>query len=232
MFTFVKQFIKSTSVWNNILQPIRSAQEIHRWQLSERPVLPPHSIKVRNLLCLADLFGIDVLIETGTFRGDMIAATKDRFRQIISFEIFEPLAKTAKHRFRNDQNVEIVAGDSAQELPAVLTRVDSPVIFWLDGHYSGAGTGKGFSETPVVSELTHIRRLRKDFEDVIIIDDARAFGTEQGYPPLESFLAEIQSMFGRNPLVANDSIFLLPPLNRRNDRSTIVATDVVPAAKS
>ena len=79
----VKQMVKSTSVWNKVLKPIRSASEIRSWQLNERPVPPPHSIKARNILCLADLFGIDVLIETGTFRGDMIAATKDRFKQII-----------------------------------------------------------------------------------------------------------------------------------------------------
>ena len=158
----------------------------------------------------------------------MISATKDRFKQIISFEIFEPLAKDARLRFRNDPNVEIIDGDSADKLPAILTRTASPVIFWLDGHYSGAGTGKGDSETPVLSELAHIHRLRKDFDDVIIIDDARAFGTEQSYPPIERFLADIESMFGRVPLVANDSIFILPPLSRQHDRSTMLVTDVAP----
>jgi hypothetical protein len=210
MLVSVKQFLKSTSVWGKVLNPIRSASEISGWQLNGRPVPPPHSIKVRNILCLADLFGIDVLIETGTFRGDMIAATKDRFKRIVSFEIFEPLAKSAKHRFQNDSNVEIILGDSANELPAILARTHSPAIFWLDGHYSGGGTGKGISETPVLSELAHIHRLREKFQDVIIIDDARAFGTEPDYPPLGRFLMDAENMFGRRPLVANDSIFLLP----------------------
>jgi len=129
MLTFVRQFIKSTSAWNNFLRPLRSAQEIRRWQQADRPVPPPHAIKVRNILCLADLFGIDVLVETGTFRGDMIAATKERFKQITSFEIFEPLAEKAKLRFRNDPNVEIIVGNSADKLPAVLASTASPVIF-------------------------------------------------------------------------------------------------------
>ena len=210
MLTPVKQFLKSTVIWRSIVKPIRSEEEIRSWHLRDRPTPPPHAIKVRNILCLADLFDIHTLIETGTFRGDMIAATKDRFRQIISFEVFEPLAMKAKQRFQHDSTVEIITGDSAKELPGVLERVRYPAIFWLDGHYSGVGTGKADSETPVLAELEHIRRLRKNFRDVIIIDDARAFGTEPDYPHLDQFVAMVDKMFGRRPLVANDSIFILP----------------------
>lgn len=210
MLASFKQLIKSTPVWDKILSPIRSASEIRNWQSRERPVPPPHAVKVRNILCLADLFRIDVLIKTGTFREDMIAATEGRFKKVISFEVFEPLANAAKGRFRNDPNVEVVTGDSATELPAVLARTSSPAIFWLDGHYSGPGTGKATSETPLLAELAHIRRLRADFRDVVIIDDARAFGTESDYPQLERFLHDAAAHFESVALVTNDSIFMLP----------------------
>jgi hypothetical protein len=152
---------------------------------------------------------MDILVETGTFRGDMIAATKDRFTKIYSIELSGLLANNARSRFGSDTNVEIIQGDSAVVLPSILSKVEQPAIFWLDGHYSGGQTGRGNSETPILSEIESIHKLRQK-QDIIVVDDCRAFGSERDYPQLDLFLDQISEWFGTKPLVANDAIIILP----------------------
>jgi hypothetical protein len=67
--------------------------------------------------------------------------------------------------------------------------VDQPALFWLDRHWSGGVTAKGAVVSPVLNELATI--LERDVSaDVILIDDARLFGTE-GYPTLDDARALI-----------------------------------------
>ena len=54
-------------------------------------------------------------------------------------------------------------------------------MFWLDGHYSGKGTAKGKKETPILEELKTIFDTN-DLRYVILIDDARHFGSEKRLP--------------------------------------------------
>ena len=144
----------------------------------------------------------------------MIAATKKRFRKIYSIEVFEPLASAARAKFSSDKNVEIISADSSDALPTLLPTIEEPVIFWLDGHYNGPGTGKGRSATPIVEEILSIKAARHGY-DVIVIDDARSFGGGPDYPSLNSLLGQLSTTFGTKPLVANNSIFVLPNLGPR-----------------
>jgi hypothetical protein len=189
---------------------IKGQKEIDRWFLAGRPSPPPHAIKVRNILSLADLFNLSVMVETGTFHGQMIDATIHRFKQIHSIEIFEPLAMRAIHRFKGNPKVQILYGDSSDLLPSLLSKIPEPILFWLDGHFSGEGTGIGRAASPIVAEIEHILRLRQQFEDVIIIDDARCFAGTNGYPELNSFMADLKKQFGRHVRIADDAIFILP----------------------
>jgi len=182
----------------------------NRWLDAGRPIPAPHEVKSRNVLTLADLYGLDILIETGTYMGEMIAATKNRFKAIYSIEIYEPLAIKAREDFASAKNVNIILGDSATELPKLFEKISEPVLFWLDGHYSGEGTGFGLSETPIIAEIDHIIRMRRGFGDVIIIDDARCFDGTAGYPKLDDFLSRLGEAFGARPLVGDDGIFVLP----------------------
>jgi len=181
-----------------------------KWLRAGRPNPPPSAIKARNILVLADLFEIDTLVETGTNRGTMIAATLDRFKTIYSIEIDPGLAKAAQARFQANNGVHILLGDSAKTLPEIMPSLPDKVVFWLDGHYSGPGTGKGDVETPILAEIETIASQRRDCDDVTIIDDARLFGQDRDYPPLEDFLQVLKDRFGKQVLVADDSIFVLP----------------------
>jgi hypothetical protein len=210
MFGNLYHALRRTGLWSAALGPIYYRRQLDRWFAARRPNPPPASIKIRNLLVLADIYGIDVLVETGTYQGDTIAATASRFKKIVSIEIFAPLAEAAKRRFAGQNHIQIVQGDSGTALPAVVADIKEPILFWLDGHYSGQGTGTGALHSPVIAEIDNIAKLRPGMGDVIIIDDARCFNGSDGYPALEPYLAELKTRFGVTPRVADDSIFLLP----------------------
>ncbi|NEQ11698.1 MAG: hypothetical protein F6K37_39250, partial [Moorea sp. SIO4E2] len=58
-----------------------------------------------------------------------------------------------------------------------VTQLNSPAFFWLDGHYSGPGTGGESNECPLLLELKPALAISGS---VIMIDDARCF---LGPPP-------------------------------------------------
>lgn len=206
--------IRNSAFWRDVVFPSKRHKSFEAWLKAGRPVPVPHIVKVRNLMTIADIYGIDTLIETGTYHGDMIDATKERFKTIYSIEVFEPLANLAVKKFDGWPNVNIVVGDSGIRLPEILSKISEPVILWLDGHYSGPGTGLGTIDTPIVAEIEHILRLRKGGGDVVVIDDARCFDGNAGYPKIEDFIEHLSSSFGCVPIVADDAIFIFPDQRR------------------
>jgi len=155
-----------------------------RWRKSGATPPPPHGFKQGVIETYRARFGLKILVETGTFRGDMVAAMLGLFDEIFSIEVFEPFYRQASEEFGAYPHVHIVFGDSAQVMPAILSQMNSPGLFWLDGHYSGEGTGRGSDDTPVIAELDHIAKLGRPGQ-VILIDDARLFVGKNGYPTLE-----------------------------------------------
>src|SRR5439155_12039483 len=65
----------------------RQIQEAEQWEAMGRVGPPPHAIKQRTLRLLADQYQLRVLVETGTFYGDMIEAMRKRFDAIYSIEL-------------------------------------------------------------------------------------------------------------------------------------------------
>ncbi len=53
-------------------------------------------------------------------------------------------------------HITLYQGDSGVLLPEIISEVSEPVLFWLDGHYSGEGTGKAVLETPIIEEVNVI----------------------------------------------------------------------------
>lgn len=196
--------------WTEFGRMLRSGRHLRAWEEAGRPVPVPHPVKVRNILSVAELFGIKTLVETGTQAGATLAATLGYFDRLYSIEIYEPSVMAARKRFARHKKVSVLQGDSATALPALVKTIPEPILFWLDGHYSGKGTGQGDQHSPIVAEIEHILELRKPGRDAIIIDDARLFVGKDGYPPLDEFLAKMKSAFGTQPRCADDAIFILP----------------------
>jgi hypothetical protein len=185
------------------------------WQRVRRlfnpgPKLPKHTQKQAVIRQFAQKYGIQYLVETGTCHGDMVAAMQKEFKKIISIELSQPFYQEVCERFKDVSNVELIHGDSAKELPQVVARLEERAIFWLDGHYSGIGTARGEKDTPVNEELRTI--LKPGLPDhIVLIDDARCFGTEPTYPTLEQLRQLVQSLRpGWIFEVAGDAIRIYP----------------------
>lgn len=157
--------------------------------------LPPHVFKQNVIVEFQQKYGYNVLIETGTYRGDMVEAQKKHFKKIYSIELSQMLYNKAKKRFRKDQNVYIVQGDSGKVLSGILNKLNEPAIFWLDGHYSAGMTAKGDKECPIFEELNAILNGKK-LNHVLLIDDARCFIGKGDYPAIEQLTDYIST---KNP---------------------------------
>jgi hypothetical protein len=171
----------------------KQLKEFEEWELQGGKLAPvPHLVKQDTLKTYAAQFGLNILVETGTFRGDMIEAMKGSFDQIFSIELSQEFHEKAKRRFKGNSNVELIQGDSGSKLKDVLGRLDQPALFWLDGHYSGGKTAGAEKHTPIFEELEHLLNSRIEGH-VIIIDDARCFGTDPAYPSIEALSEFIKS---------------------------------------
>ena len=183
MLNSIKQVIKRT-LPDDVLKLRRDLEARRAWEKQGRPSPPPHVIKEELIRDYAKTFKTHILIETGTYLGDMVHAMRKSFTHIISFELDQTLAAQAQERFAGDTHIEIVQGDSGKLLGNYLANINEPCLFWLDGHYSGGVTAKGALETPIKNELTAILSHPIDGH-VILIDDARCFTGENDYPTLD-----------------------------------------------
>jgi hypothetical protein len=117
----------------------------------------------------------DLFLETGTLIGDTINNVKSEFKELVSIEIAENLYVISKERFINENNIEIILGDSVIEIPKLIDRFDDKhIVFFLDGHYSAGTTGKGNKDVPLIEELIIIEEKYIN-DGLIIIDDADLF---------------------------------------------------------
>ncbi len=177
---------------------IREIEKILKWFINGRPEPLPAFAKRRFLKKIARKSKINIFIETGTFNGATVKSMKPFFKKIISIEVFPEFVNSAKEKFKRDDNIEIIEGDSGILLSKILFDINEPVFFWLDGHYSGEGTGKGALETPIIKEIESILN-HKIKNHLILIDDARCFNGTSDYPKLEDFFNFVKRL---NPSVS------------------------------
>jgi len=118
----------------------------------------------------------DVFIETGSFEGDGIQAALDiGFKEIHSIELSDKYYNICKERFKNFPQVHLHLGDSGTMLGHILSKINTGVTFWLDGHYSSTDTACAENYcSPVQQELQFIKQYNHP-KHVILIDDMKDF---------------------------------------------------------
>jgi FkbM family methyltransferase len=175
------------------------------WILRGRPLPSSSDVKQWIVGRYARKHHLRTFIETGTYEGEMVAAMQKRFHTIHSIEIFEPLFRMAVEKFSGSNHIHLHHGDSEDILPAILEKVDEPALFWLDAHFSGEGTGRGTMDSPIIQEIRTIldHPVRNH---VILIDDARLFIGENGYPLLEELREMVHENRPRSEFIVKDDI--------------------------
>lgn len=194
MYSIIKKIFKPF-IPNYILNRRKKRIEndaIVEWKELGCPVPPPHIIKQITIAEYQQKYGHTILVETGTFMGDMVEAQKTRFKKVISIELSVELFEKAMKKFKRDKNVSIVQGDSGKVLPKILKDIHEPAIFWLDGHYSAMDTAKGDKACPILEELEAIFKNKK-LNHILLIDDARCFIGEGDYPTIDEITKYISS---------------------------------------
>ena len=188
---------------------IHHEEQLIQWEKDGRPLPPPHIVKQKTIDEYARKFHTEILVETGTYMGEMVEAQRDRFKKIYSIELSEKLFNKAQKRFKDHLHIKILRGDSGTVLNKLMTEIDKPALFWLDGHYSGGITAKGEKECPVPEELKTI--LRSPLPHIILIDDARLFKGTHDYPSIEQIVEIIKSNNREYLVEINDDIIRLTP---------------------
>lgn len=127
-----------------------------------------------------------VFVETGTYRGEGVAAAiKAEFQHIYSIEFSSKLYERCCRRFRENSNVKIVLGNSAEQLKNILKDVSERAVFWLDAHSNkDSGWPEPLIESfPLLLELEQIKQ-HSIRNHTVLIDDRRLFTDDFGCWPV------------------------------------------------
>ena len=162
------------------------------WILRGRPARSPHLLKQKVVREYGERFGLQTLVETGTYYGEMVAAMKNHFERIYSIECVPELASRATRKFARDEHVRIFCGDSRLVMPEVLALMEGPALFWLDAGYYG-WVGIRTNEQRLSAELEMI--LGHRFPHIILLDDARGLIGRDGIPSVADVKSYVESTF-------------------------------------
>lgn len=182
----------------------KRAKAIKAWKKKGSPLPPPHLLKQQILKSLGKQYGLTTLVETGTYLGHMVDAQKRNFSKIISIELSPDLARQAQEKFSDDSRIDIIEGDSGQVIKDIVPQLDQAALFWLDGHFSEGLTAKGEKDTPVMEEVDTI--IQSPLDHLILIDDARHFNGENGYPSIQNLRAQLKNSPNTYRLEVKDDI--------------------------
>ena len=122
-----------------------------------------------------------LVIETGSHLGDGINKfIENGFERIVSIEIDTILFEHCKNRFRDNESVEMVNGNSVDYLRENIQKMPDEVLFFLDAHFSGGITSYADGQkVPLLEELEIILSGFMGDTCSIIIDDADYFSEDE-----------------------------------------------------
>lgn len=194
---------------------LRSWHEHLRWKLSESKHEWISTIaKRRSLLDTLRSHNLQILVETGTYFGDTAHFVGSRGYRVVTVEVEPRLAALARERFKPAKNITVLQGDSGRIMAEITSGLDQRALFYLDGHYSGGRTGRGELETPVLKEVETIL-AQAPIGSIVIVDDARCFGSSPDYPLLADFLSGLRRKGVEDAIVMDDSIRFSVPKRRQ-----------------
>ena len=196
--------------WYGLYKRLGHYPDYLYWHLRGKPVRSPHLLKQRTVREYGEKYGLRILIETGTYYGEMISAVKNSFDRIYSVEFDPALAQRAVRVFARDPKVQILEGDSQQVLPALLKSLAQPALFWLDaGYYGWEGLKSDKRRLSVELEAILDHPVKGH---VILMDDAHGLDGKNGALTVPELKSRVDSQFpGRHVEVKYDILRITPP---------------------
>lgn len=131
---------------------------------------------------LRDRLGLQRAVETGTFEGRGTRLLAREFPKVVSIELSESLYLAAKANLADLRNVQLMQGNSGEQLRAVAEE-GIPTLYWLDGHWCARDNGlpAGIEhQCPVLDEISAISGAHPS--DCVFIDDAVYFAASPPPP--------------------------------------------------
>src|SRR5207244_4484725 len=127
-------------------------------------------------------------------------------------------------------HVTVIEGDATKEVARLIAEagVHDALVF-LDGHFSGEGTGVGTVADPAVDVLGQLGE-HSDAIRSIVIDDFREFGVQPGWPKKWEVIRSAEEIFvprGFRLRVHLDQLLLERPLHG----ATLGSSDTRPFVK-
>lgn len=107
-------------------------------------------------------YNLKTYVETGIYDGGTLLALHDLFDHAYAIEIDEGFYQAAASKFADWTNFTLINGDSAVELPKIISKLLGPTLFWIDAHNADF-------VGPVVAELSAI--FASDVKGVVLVDD-------------------------------------------------------------
>lgn len=164
---------------------------------------------------LRDELSIRMAVETGTYLGAGTRGLAGIFDEVVSIELSESYHRRASENLSALEGVRLICGDSRHELRRVAD-ANLPILYFLDGHWSGGDTAGENDECPVLEEVAAISGGHLD--DCLVIDDARLFAAPPPPPHrrddwptlLEVFDAIRSTRPGVHLTVLDDQVIAVP----------------------
>jgi len=188
-----------------LLGPIKAASDRHKksaWLGGDQSGPPPQIIKEEILRDLGKRHKVRSLIETGTFKGDMLYALRNDFEDIHSIEIGDFNHRESSRRLQRFGHVHIHHGSSAETIGQVVDALTGPALFWLDGHYH--------ETTPIMAEVAAVFGDDR-FQHVVAIDDAHSFVGQGEYPALDEFQRHLSEIAPDHSYRLESNVIQLEP---------------------
>ncbi len=160
-------------------------------------------------------FDIQYFVETGTGTGRSTVVGAKHFKKVFTIEFSKELYEKTSYYHRDLNNVDFLYGDSRKELGKIISKLDSPALFWLDAHWCSFGSYGENDQCPLLEEIELINTSR--YEHFILIDDARLFlspppkpNAIEQYPDIVSVIDVLRRGHSRYIVVFEDVIIAVP----------------------
>ncbi|NDV60037.1 hypothetical protein [Bacteroides sp. 519] len=193
------------------LKEIETKRDFNKWVKAGKPIPPVHAAKRMMIREYQQKNNSKILVETGTYTGEMVFVQMPYFSEIYSIELSNYYYKKAVKRFKRYSQIHLYHGDSALMLKEVVSKLDTAAIFWLDGHYSGGLTAKGELECPIFAEIDAV--VSSPQKHVMLIDDAHCFVGENDYPTVDELKTYFDNSRRNYTFNVRNNIIIIELLN-------------------